>query len=356
MQLDEDDFDPLADVPADALDEAPAEHRPTGKRLHRSEAEFKDLVGRLHVTPRLAAAGLVVLVAVVVAVLWVSHLPRDIEQTTDFRWGWVGAAVVIVQLMSLGYAVSLAAAAKWHPPFGRTVQLEFAEALTLVMTPMGAGSLTLSVRFLTRTGLGTTESAGATGLSSFLTTVVSTISLPIAGALAASTLDVASLKQEVPSGLWEVLLAVVVVAVGVTVAVRAPSLRAKAANWLRGTAHYVRTVVEHPATGAAVAGGQLIVMAGQVGCAAFLLKAVGAPVNLAALVVITQLSSAASSVVPVPGGLGAPEAILIAGFTSIGIEHNSAIVVGLTYRMLTYWVPMLPGAGLLYDLFRRGYV
>jgi len=80
------------------------------------------------------------------------------------------------------------------------------------------------------------------------------------------------------------------------------------------------------------------------------------PVHLAALVVITQLAGAASSVVPIPGGLGAPEAILIAGLTSIGVEHNHAVIASLSYRMLTYWLPPLPGVVLLYDRFRRGLV
>ena len=356
MPEDVDDRDPDGAASPDPLGGPQAEHRPTGKVVARSKEDLQDLVRRLHVTPRFFAGGVVAIVLVVVLVLWASHLPRDISTSATFEWWWVLVAVVVISLMWVGYGISLAAAANWRPPFWRTVQLEVAEALTQVVTPLSTGSLTLSLRFLTRTGMDSSEAAGACGLSSFLTTLVSGLALPVAAWLAAGTLDTTQLKKDVPSSLWEVLLAVLVLAVVVTVAVRAPKLREKAAHWVEQAGRYVRTVVAHPATGLAVAGGELVTMVGQVACLAFLLMAVGAPVHLAALVVITQLAGAASSVVPVPGGLGAPEAVLIAGLTSVGVDHAPAIVVSLLYRMLTYWLPMLPGVGALYDLFRRDFV
>jgi uncharacterized membrane protein YbhN (UPF0104 family) len=356
MPQDVDDLDPAGAGPADGPGGPQPDHRPTGKVVERSADDLKDLFRRLHVTTRMFVLGVVAIVVVVGLVVWASHLPQDISRAATFTWWWVAVAVVVVPLMWVGYAVSLAAAANWRPPFGRTVQLEVAEALTLVVTPLSTGSLTLSMRFLTRTGMSSSEAAGACGLSTFLTTLVSGLALPVAAAVAAATLDTAQLKKDVPSSLWAVLLAVLVLAVVVTVVVRAPKLRERAAHWVEQAGRYVRTVVAHPATGLAVAGGELVTMAGQVACAACLLMAVGAPVHLAALVVITQLSGAASSVVPVPGGLGAPEAVLIAGLTSVGVQHDAAIVVSLLYRMLTYWLPMLPGVGALYDLFRRDFV
>jgi len=344
--------DAATDPPADG----PPAVAPTGKVVERSAQELKDLVQRLQVTPRMFVVGAVAAGAVVGLVLWSSRLPEDISRSATFSWWWVAVAALAVVLVWVGEAVSLSAAAGWRPPFGRTVQLELAETVTTVVTPLSTGSVTLSMRFLVRTGMAPADAAGASGLSTFLTSVVSALTLPVAAAVAASTIDTATLEQEVPSGLWAVLLAVGVLAVVVTVAVRAPTLRRSAGRWLEQAGRYVRTVVAHPTTALAVAGGELVAVAGQVACAALLLTAVGAPVHLAALVVVTQLAGAASNVVPVPGGLGAPDAVLIAGLTSVGVTHGAAIVVALLYRMLTYWLPMLPGVGALYDLFRRNYV
>jgi len=55
----------------------------------------------------------------------------------------------------------------------------------------------------------------------------------------------------------------------------------------------------------------------------------------------------------VPGGLGAPEALLVAGLTAMGLHQTDAIVAGLSYRMATYWLPPLPGTALLFNMIAR---
>ena len=46
---------------------------------------------------------------------------------------------------------------------------------------------------------------------------------------------------------------------------------------------------------------------------------------------------------PTPGGLGALEAALVAGFTGVGMESGVAVAAVLSYRLVTYWLPILPG-------------
>jgi uncharacterized protein (TIRG00374 family) len=50
-----------------------------------------------------------------------------------------------------------------------------------------------------------------------------------------------------------------------------------------------------------------------------------------------------SAASPTPGGLGAMEAALVAGLTHIGIGDGKAVASVLTFRLLTYWLPILPG-------------
>jgi uncharacterized membrane protein YbhN (UPF0104 family) len=37
------------------------------------------------------------------------------------------------------------------------------------------------------------------------------------------------------------------------------------------------------------------------------------------------------------------EAALVAGFTSLGMESGVAVAAVLSYRLATYWLPILPG-------------
>ncbi|MCF3129454.1 UPF0104 family protein [Streptomyces olivochromogenes] len=59
---------------------------------------------------------------------------------------------------------------------------------------------------------------------------------------------------------------------------------------------------------------------------------------------------------PVPGGLGALEAGLIAGLTALGVPAGPATSAGLVYRLLTFWLNVPLGALALGFVQRRGYV
>jgi uncharacterized membrane protein YbhN (UPF0104 family) len=317
--------------------------------------DLKGLLGHLRVTPWSVGISLATVVLLVVGVLWASHLPAELSQG-DVDWTWVVAAAAVVVGVYVGWSISLAGATSQHLPPLRLLQLEVSESLTQMATPDGIGSYALSMRFLTRNGLEGPAAAAACGLNGFVTSGVSALLVPIGAVVAASTLDLTQLRGDAPSGWWTVILAVVVVALVVTLVRRLPRAKQTSRRWLREGGQYIHSLLRHPGRGLVIAGGELVAAASQTACMCLLLVATGAPVNVAAVMVIVLLATAASNTVPVPGGLGAPEAILMAGLTSIGVHHTDAMIASLTYRMFTYWVPPVPGTLLLYDLFRRNLV
>lgn len=64
---------------------------------------------------------------------------------------------------------------------------------------------------------------------------------------------------------------------------------------------------------------------------------------VAALVVLTG-GVAAASVTPTPGGLLGSEAGLTAVLIGYGVDGGTALAVALSYRLVSYWLPLLPGA------------
>jgi uncharacterized protein (TIRG00374 family) len=62
-----------------------------------------------------------------------------------------------------------------------------------------------------------------------------------------------------------------------------------------------------------------------------------------ALVVLTG-GVAAASVTPTPGGIVGSEAGLTAVLVAYGVETGTALAVALSYRLVSYWLPLLPGA------------
>ena len=46
---------------------------------------------------------------------------------------------------------------------------------------------------------------------------------------------------------------------------------------------------------------------------------------------------------PTPGGLGAVEAALAGGLTIAGLDSGIAVSAVLLFRLITFWIPTLPG-------------
>ena len=63
-----------------------------------------------------------------------------------------------------------------------------------------------------------------------------------------------------------------------------------------------------------------------------------------------------ASAAPVPGGLGALEAALIAGLSALGMPVGAAASAVLIYRLLTYWLTIPIGWLSLKIAEDRGYV
>ena len=325
------------------------------KGIDHDEHRLRGLLPHLRFTPLVATVAFVVMALAVAAVARFTNLRANLD-ASHVTWWWIVAAAVVAYGQYVGFAISLAGAAGRALPPWRTLQLEVAEALTTVATPESVGGLVLTMRFLTRQGLETTEAAGACGLNSFLTTAAATVIVPIAGIFAARSLNVAQLRGDLPSSGWELILAILVVAVVVTLGFKLPTLREKVLRWARSALGYVKTILSSPARGATIIGGELLAAASIAACLALILTGLGAPLHLAALIVITQLAGAASNLVPIPGGLGAPEAILVAGLSAIGVHHDQALVAAVLYRLATYWTPTLPATVLLNNLVQRGLV
>lgn len=324
------------------------EHR-SGTRRERFSEVLKDV----HLTQRWFVFTFVTVAILVIFVLCYTHLPSYIENY-PVEWWYVAAAFLVIPLQFVGYALALRSSATTPLKFGPILALEVGESVTSMATPESVGSLALSMRFLKRAGLDTPAAAAAVGLSSFVTTIVAMVVLPIAVVLAASTINYKALKQDVPSGMWELIIGIIAVAVAVTVLIKAPTVRQKVKKSLDSAGHYLKEVAHRPARASLIGLAELITLLGEAGALWLLVLAVNQHANIPAVLVIVMVASTASSVVPIPGGLGAPEAILLAGLASLGVEHKAALIAAVSFRLLSYWLPPLPGMFSLRWLVRSG--
>jgi undecaprenyl-diphosphatase len=90
------------------------------------------------------------------------------------------------------------------------------------------------------------------------------------------------------------------------------------------------------ASSAAVTGGYTAALAAS-------MHACGAHVAFGDVAAVYLAGSALAAVSPTPGGLGALEAALVTGLTHFGGRPGPVVAGVLTFRLLTYWLPAIPG-------------
>jgi uncharacterized protein (TIRG00374 family) len=68
------------------------------------------------------------------------------------------------------------------------------------------------------------------------------------------------------------------------------------------------------------------------------------------------IASAAGTISPTPGGLGATETALVALLGHLGVVTGAAVAAALTFRLITFWLPLPLGAWALHHARRRGWI
>lgn len=71
--------------------------------------------------------------------------------------------------------------------------------------------------------------------------------------------------------------------------------------------------------------------------------ALGVSLSPLQILLVYTAGAVGITLTPTPGGIGGAEAALTAGLVTVGIEAAAALPVVLLYRLVSYWLPILPG-------------
>src|SRR5690606_33833455 len=158
-----------------------------------------------------------------------------------------------------------------------------------------------------------------------------------------------------PSSTALIIAGVVVVAGGVVMLL--PPIRRRARSIWRDFAQRglprLLDVLSRPRKLAEAIGGIVLQTLSLVACFYACVRALGGDPSFAALAVVQMVGNAVGMAVPTPGGLGAVEAALTAGVTTIGVSTAVAVPSVLLFRLVSFWLPILPGYLLWTHLQRR---
>ncbi|MGW2706781.1 lysylphosphatidylglycerol synthase transmembrane domain-containing protein [Streptomyces sp. NPDC001340] len=283
------------------------------------------------------------LLVAVVAVRHRSVLAEGFGQLRTASWPWLLAAAGATCLTWVAAAVTRQGAVVQRLPRWRLLATQFAAGSANHLLPTGLGAGAVNLRFMSVCGVPLARSSAALALY-LLAESVGRLSLLAALLLAFP--DALRLGTLLPGGdagpVLAVAGAVLVVAVAALALVR--RLRTPVLDFVRTALGEARSVHTRPARALALWGGSLAFPALQAAGLVAVGQALGLPVPPAHMALAYLAATVAVALVPTPGGLGSVEAALIVALVAAGGPVAVATAVVLAYRIITVWVPLLPGA------------
>ncbi|MFI5683915.1 lysylphosphatidylglycerol synthase domain-containing protein [Streptomyces sp. NPDC051636] len=271
------------------------------------------------------------------------------------QWGWVVAAVVFSAGSYFAAAMALLGFVPERVPFLRTVGAQVAGSFVKIVAPAAVGGVALNTRFLQRAGVRPGLAVASVGASQLFGLGCHILMLLSFGYLTGTE------KTPSLSPSRTVIAGLLTVAVLVLVVTSVPFLRKFVVTRVRslfaGVVPRMLDVLQRPQKLVTGIGGMLLLTACFVMCLDASIRAFGddsTSLSIASVAVVFLAGNALGSAAPTPGGVGAVEATLTVGLIAVGLPKEVAAPAVLLFRLLTLWLPVLPGWLAFNHLTRKG--
>ncbi|MFJ6514890.1 YbhN family protein [Streptomyces sp. NPDC091406] len=273
------------------------------------------------------------------------------------EWGWVAAALGFSALSYVAAAMSLLGFVPERVSFLKTVQAQVAGSFVKIVAPAAVGGVALNTRFLQRAGVRPGLAVASVGASQLFGLGAHITLLALFGYLTGTekTPDSLTPSRTVIAGLLTVAVLVLVVTA-------VPFLRKFVVTRVRslfaGVVPRMLDVVQRPQKLLTGIGGMLLLTGLFVFCLDASIRAFSGPdvpqLSYASIAVVFLAGNALGSAAPTPGGMGAVEGALTLGLIAVGLPKEVAAPAVLLYRVMTLWLPVLPGWIAFNQLTRKG--
>ncbi|MFF9312789.1 lysylphosphatidylglycerol synthase domain-containing protein [Streptomyces sp. NPDC014748] len=273
------------------------------------------------------------------------------------QWGWLVAAVLFSALSYVAAAMALLGFVPERVSFVRTVAAQVAGSFVKIVAPAAVGGVALNTRFLQRSGVRPGLAVASVGASQLFGLGCHILMLLSFGYLTGTE------KTPSLSPSRTVIAGLLTVAVLVLVVTSVPFLRKFVATRVRslfaGVVPRMLDVLQRPQKLVTGIGGMLLLTACFVMCLDASIRAFGdesTSLSIASVAVVFLAGNALGSAAPTPGGVGAVEATLTVGLIAVGLPKEVAAPAVLMFRLLTLWLPVLPGWLAFNHLSRKGFL
>ncbi len=289
-------------------------------------------------------------------------LPQLANVDDSFRalrsanWAWLLVAIVLSGATYVASAIGNAGGVPEPVPLVPNVEAQVASSFVNRVAPANVAGMALNVRFLRKIGVEPAEAVTGVGLNSAVGAIVHVALLVMFFSWAGQD---TSTTFKIPAGSKTLAVIAAVFAVaGVVAATRRGRrlIRVHVFGFIKASWASLRVLARSPAKIAALVGGSVGVTLAYIGSLAACVAAFHGDITIAEVGAVYLGAALIAAAAPTPGGLGALEAALVTGLTGIGMDSGVAVAAVLSYRLATYWLPILPGWLAFRDLERRGFV
>lgn len=257
------------------------------------------------------------------------------------NWGWMVVALLLSVVTFVAAAWSLSGFVPEHLPLHRTILAQLAGSFATLVSPPTIGSIAINVRFLQKAGLHPALAGASVGVAQVMAFVAHIVLLFGFGIAAGTQAD-----HTFDPPQW-VVVGVVVLAIVALALIAVPAVRRTIVKRVRPTLKEVIprliTVVQRPLKLIEGIGGILLLNGAFIGVLYACVLAFGGSMSLAVVAVVYLAGATLGQAAPTPGGLGAVEAALSAGLTAGGLDAGTAVSAVLLFRLVTFWLPTVPG-------------
>lgn len=272
-----------------------------------------------------------------------SVLVEGFGHLRNAEWPWLVAATGTTCLTWVAASFTRQGAVVERLPRRRLLATQFAAGAANHLLPTGLGAGAVNLRFMTVCGVPLARSSAALALYLLAESIGRLALLTLLFVTFPDALRFGALLPDTAAGpLLLGLGAVLVIAVGVLAGVR--RVRSAVGSFLRTALCEARSVHAMPSRAFALWGGSLAFPALQAAGFAAVGQALGLPVPPVHMAVAYLAATCAVALVPTPGGVGSVEAALVVALVAAGGPVAVSTAVVLAYRIITVWVPLVPGA------------
>lgn len=264
-------------------------------------------------------------------------ITRNTIQGAEWSYIWLGLLLTLLTFVVT--AATYTTLALKRIGFGITFLVQIATGFTARLLPAGLGSTGLNVLYLHRAQHSFIE-AGVVVVANNLSGIVGHVLLGI-GVVLVGDVGWGAVRTNSPA--LVALIAIVLAGLAALSVTRIARFREPIKRALKDIKQSLRYYRQHPWQLLAGLGFNMLLSMVYVGILWASAKAFGVDIPIAQIFVVFTLGIVIGTATPTPGGLLGAEAGLVAGFIAYGVNNDVALAVALLYRLLTYWLPILPG-------------